>query len=151
MSEELLITMNGNPNTVQLTWSNNATIFLVEERANPSSAYFLLPFLEKKHFVVRCSWQNTPALADLKNAVVIFVRYIPSAWAKIINKVGSDLAGLVYFMDDDLLDLKATAGMPLRYRYKLARFARLRKKWLQRQGAALWVSSPICFNIFLTS
>ncbi len=36
--------------------------------------------------------------------------------------------------------------MPWRYRFKLARLATLRKRWLKRIGAELWVSTPFLLN-----
>ncbi|WP_242469600.1 glycosyltransferase family 1 protein [Rhabdochromatium marinum] len=45
-------------------------------------------------------------------------------------------------MDDDLFDLGAAHGTPLRYRLKLARLATRRQRWLKAQRAELWVSTP---------
>lgn len=117
-------------------------IYLVEEQHNPSTDYFVLPAVSHSGMrVVRCGFADLPALADLAGAAVVFVRYVPSAWARLIDAVRPQLHSLVYFMDDDLLDVDASTGMSWRYRLKLARLAAWRRGWLRRQVAEIWVSS----------
>jgi hypothetical protein len=128
---------------VQGRHSGVQTLYLVEEQPNPSSDFFVLPAVSRASFhVVRCGFADLPSPSDLAGATVIFVRYVPSAWAKLIESVRPSLRALVFFMDDDVLDMAASAGMPLRYRFKLARLAAWRAGWLHRQGAELWVSTP---------
>jgi len=118
------------------------TIYLVEEQRNPSTDYFLLPaFSSGDCNVIRCGFADLPTPDQLDGAQVVFVRYVPSAWARLIASLPGRLGGLVFFMDDDVLDVRAAAGMPLHYRFKLARLAAWRKRWLQQHGAALWVST----------
>jgi len=118
-------------------------IYIVEEQPNPSSDYFMLPAVSSTGVhLVRCGFADIPAPADLENAVVVFVRYVPTGWAKLIEAYRPNLAGLVFFMDDDVLDINASVGMPWRYRFKLARLAAWRSTWLRQQGADLWVSTP---------
>jgi len=117
------------------------TIYLVEERDNPSSAYFLVPALTALGGrVVRCGLKMVPA--DLTGAVVVLVRYVSPAWTRAVTRFRSRLAGLIFFMDDDVLDPTTWAGTPWRYRYKLWRLAARQRGWLRRQAAALWVSTP---------
>ena len=118
-------------------------LYLVEEQPNPSSDFFVLPavFADCSR-IVRCSFAELPSPAELDGATVIFVRYVPSAWMKLIQSVRSRLRALIFFMDDDVLDLGASAGTPLRYRFKLMRLAGWRAGWLKRMGAELWVSTP---------
>lgn len=121
---------------------NSQVVYLVEEQANPSSDYFLLPALSAAGLkLVRCHFSQLPAPAELDNAWVIFVRYVPPAWARRVSSLRKRLAGLIFFMDDDVLDMRASVGMPLRYRFKLARLAAWKKRWLQQNDAALWVST----------
>lgn len=116
--------------------------FVVEERANPSSAFFVLPAITACGYrAVRCGFSDLPSPAQMKGAAVVFVRYVPPAWAKLVEAVRPNLRALVFFMDDDVLDTNASVGMPWRYRFKLARMAAWRREWLQRQNAELWVSS----------
>jgi len=116
---------------------------VVEEQANPSTDYFVLPAVSAPGLrVVRCGFADLPAVADLVGASVVFVRYVPKHWVRLIEAVRPQLRRLAFFMDDDVLDVRASAGMPLRYRLKLARLAAWRSGWLHRQGVELWVSTP---------
>lgn len=115
--------------------------YVVEESENPSSDYFVIPALKLRELkIIRCKFDELPAHYELDGSVVVFVRYVPIAWLKLINYVRPNLYGLVFFMDDDVLDLSASSGMPFRYRYKLARLAAFKKRWLIRSNAELWVS-----------
>jgi glycosyltransferase involved in cell wall biosynthesis len=117
--------------------------YVVEERANPSSDYFVLPALARAGLpVVRCGFADLPPPAALAGAAVVFVRYVPAPWVRLVDAVRADLAQLVFFMDDDVLDVRASTGVPWRYRVKLARLAAWRSGWLRRQRAELWVSTP---------
>lgn len=117
-------------------------IYLVEEQANPSSDYFVVPALQAAgRRVVRCGFADLPERAVLADATVVFVRYVPSAWARLVAAARKELSGLVFFMDDDVLDIAASAGMPWRYRLKLARLGAWRCNWLRQQQAELWVST----------
>ena len=121
----------------------NQIVYLVEELSNPSTDYFVLPVLLSADLkVVRCGFNDLPAADNLKNALVVFVRYISPDWLKLISKHRSKLRGLIFFMDDDVLDSSASAGMSLRYRLKLARLSARHKMWLQKNKAELWVSTP---------
>jgi hypothetical protein len=118
-------------------------VYLIEEQLNPSTDFFVLPaILTRSNRVIRCSFADLPADTDLAGAVLVFVRYVPSTWVKRVERMRTHLRKLIFFMDDDLLDLDATVGMPWRYRLKLARLATRRRGWLQRQKAELWVSTP---------
>ncbi|MDD5275407.1 MAG: glycosyltransferase [Methylovulum sp.] len=119
------------------------TVFLIEEQANPSTDFFILPIFSADNYtVIRCRHADLPNREALAQALVIFVRYIPSAWVKLITATRHQLRGLIFFMDDDVLDFSASAQMPLSYRNKLVRLALSRYTWLRRQNARLWVSTP---------
>jgi hypothetical protein len=118
-------------------------VYVVEERANPSTDFFVLPaILAGGARVKRCGFAELPAADDLAGATVVFVRYVPSAWARLTEAARSRLRALVFFMDDDVLDTAASTGLSWRYRFKLARLAAWRADWLRRQKAELWVSTP---------
>lgn len=118
-------------------------VYVVEERANPSTDCFVLPALaDSGHRVVRCSFADVPAPDDLVGAAVVFVRYVPSPWMKLVEAARPRFPDLVFFMDDDVLDVQASIETPWHYRIKLARLAAGRVRWLQRQRAELWVSTP---------
>jgi glycosyltransferase involved in cell wall biosynthesis len=117
--------------------------FVVEERSNPSTDYFVSPALSAMGLTaVKCRPGELPPDAALAGATVVFVRYVPAAWMALIERARPSPGRVVYFMDDDLLDWRAAAGTPLRYRLKLVRQATSRRRWLEGQGAELWVSTP---------
>jgi glycosyltransferase involved in cell wall biosynthesis len=131
------------PNLPRITKQTDNIVYLVEERDNPSTDFFVSPVLSHWGLkVIHCGFNELPHPSNLKQAVVIFVRYVPPAWAKLIEELRPQLDRLIFFMDDDVLDLHATTGMPWRYRFKLARLAAWRREWLRRQKAELWVSTP---------
>jgi len=122
--------------------SKDPVIYLVEEQSNPSTDYFILPAISSLGLrAVHCGFEDMPSPADLEGACVIFVRYLPKAWSKLIEGVRANLHSLIFFIDDDVLDTGATAGLPLRYRYKLARLGSRQAAWLKNQKADLWVSN----------
>jgi hypothetical protein len=117
-------------------------IFIVQEQANPSTDYFVLPALAATKLPLRCcGFDELPSQRELRGASVVFVRYIPRPWRGLIEAAREDIRELVLFMDDDLLDISASRGMPWRYRLKLARLAGLQQAWLRRNRAHLWVST----------
>ena len=123
--------------------STTRAIYLVEEGPNPSTDYFLLPALRGLSLpVVRCSWSSRlPGAQELTNATVVFVRYIPTDWKRLISQTRHSLTELVYFMDDDLWDVGAAAGLSWKYRFKLARYATRHQRWLKAMQATLWIST----------
>lgn len=131
-----------------MTNSHKQVIFIVEEKLNPSTDYFIAPALIcDRCRVVRCDFTALPDTPDeLDHAIVIFIRYIPAKWAKLIETNRSRLKALIFFMDDDVLDLNASVGMPWRYRYKLAHLSVRRVNWLKHQRAELWVSTTYLHN-----
>lgn len=116
---------------------------IVEERENPSTDYFVAPELRACGATIeRRHWHDVPTAANLAGALVVFVRYVPAAWRRVVDQQRAGLAGIVYFMDDDILDTGSTKGLSLRYRYKLARFGAWNENWLRQVGASLWVATP---------
>ena len=74
----------------------NSVIYLVEERLNPSTDYFVLPAVSRMgRQVVRCGFNDVPSAADLSGATVVFVRYIPKGWAKVIENARDRLCRLM--------------------------------------------------------
>jgi len=75
-------------------------------------------------------------------SLVVIVRYLDSAWKKRIEKKRAKLAGVAYFMDDDLLDIGSITTPPLPYAARMMWLAWRHKDWLKKIGAQLWVSTP---------
>lgn len=116
---------------------------VVEENANPSSDYFVLPFLRAQgHSVERHAFAELPEPGALRGAQVLFVRYIPPVWRRLITASRDEIAGVHLFMDDDLFSWSSFARMPLRYQWKLLRLSWRHQRWLRTMGAKLLVSTP---------
>ncbi|WGL16403.1 glycosyltransferase family 1 protein [Microbulbifer bruguierae] len=114
----------------------------MEENANPSSDYFVLPYLQSMGQIVeRRQFVDLPAADQLHGTNVLFVRYIPAAWRRLITVCRDQLAGVYFFMDDDLFSWRSFARMPLRYQWKLLRFTWRHQRWLRSLGAKLLVST----------
>lgn len=116
-------------------------VVILQETANPSVDFFLRqPFSGQS---VSClSLHDTPDDDQLTGATLVVCRYLDRRWRLWIEQNRHALARLVYFFDDDLFDVRATKGLPWRYRYKLWRLARRHGQWLQQMDAEFWVSSP---------
>ncbi|QKX15823.1 glycosyltransferase family 1 protein [Microbulbifer sp. YPW1] len=121
----------------------NIKHIVVEEGANPSSDYFVRPFLSGAGAdIVRCSFAQLPSADLLDGAIVTFVRYVPRKWRQLIERHQGVIQQLNFFMDDDLFSWPAFARMPLRYQWKLLRLSWRHQAWLRAMGAKLLVSTP---------
>ncbi|MDP5211233.1 glycosyltransferase family 1 protein [Microbulbifer sp. 2205BS26-8] len=126
-----------------LVLEKNIQYFVVEEGENPSTDYFVLPYLHKNKIQFeRVSFGQIPPKEKLKGATILFVRYVPPAWKAVIEKYRSSISAIYLFMDDDLLSWRSFGDMPLRYQAKLLRYSWLNQRWLRSIGAKLLVSTP---------
>ena len=117
---------------------------VVHERDNPTTAFYLQPLLHD-HPDIEVAWhrfESLPPVEAFDDATVIFVRYMPARWRHRIEEIRPRVRRLVVLMDDDLLDIHATRGLPLRYRLKILRLATWHRTWLAKMRAELWVSTP---------
>ncbi|MFH7566182.1 glycosyltransferase family protein [Oceanimonas smirnovii] len=114
---------------------------IVEQGANPSSDFFVKPALSKEAFTV-CNLSAQPHIKSDSNKInIAFVRYLTPQWMRWVEQHSHVIGRLAFFMDDDLFDLTAHTGLPLRYRWKLYRLAFRHQKWLRLMNAELWVSN----------
>lgn len=121
---------------------NGRHVFVVEERVNPSADFFVISALQKSGAVVhRCTFNETPDMQYLAGAIVIFIRYVPVAWKRLINENSREINKIYFFMDDDLFDLRSFRNLPLHYQIKLIRFSWQQQYWLRKIGANLLVST----------
>jgi glycosyltransferase involved in cell wall biosynthesis len=121
---------------------SKASAFVVEERPNPSTDFYIRPWLaiQKIEPDVR-GFDDVPGQAELDAAVVIFVRYIPPAWKQAVTANRKRIQAIYFFMDDELFEWSSFSNMPLRYRIKLYRYAWRHQHWLQSMNAKLLVST----------
>jgi glycosyltransferase involved in cell wall biosynthesis len=121
-----------------------ASVVVIEHGRMPSTDYFVVPHVTRPGLPVSVfnstrGGVDTSALSP--GALVVFVRYIDARWAEAVRAAREHLAGVVLFMDDDLLDWRALQGLPWRYAYKIWRLTLRRRQWLEDVKASLWVSS----------
>lgn len=112
---------------------------LVESAPNPSTDYLLRP---------RLASQGEPVVSTLDAGTrlqpgdaVVIVRYLEPAQRRAIESLQEQLACVVYFMDDDLLDRTAWQGLPADYRRRLETRACRHSDWLRRHCDEFWVST----------
>jgi len=125
------------------------SVVVIEHRRMPSTDYFVLPRVAGLGVPVSVVDSAGPVPEKeilTPGALVVFVRYVDSRWARAVAAMRKELSGVVLFMDDDLLDWKALTGLPLRYRYKIWRMSLRRKTWLREMGAKLWVANDYLAN-----
>lgn len=116
---------------------------VVQERPNPSTAFFIEPFCQRIAVKPEFYQLDTlPELAANEQVELLFVRYISTAWQQWVQQYRQQIRTLHFFMDDDLFDLSAMRGLPWHYRLKLFRLAWRKQRWLQQQQAKVWVSTP---------
>jgi hypothetical protein len=110
------------------------SVCVVERGRNPSSDYYVR---------ARTAALGVPDVrVPEAGSLVVIVRYLDSLWRARIEAMRHRLAGIVYFMDDDLLDLAALRRPPLRYAARMFWLAWRHRAWLESVGAKLWVSTP---------
>ena len=126
-----------------MSGENIQQVFIVEERDNPSTDYFILPqFQDAKFNVEKFNFDELPNDSKLAVLVVVFVRYLPKKWRKFVEKNRALIKELYFFMDDDLFDSTAFSKQSLKYRWKLHLLANMHQKWLRQNKASIWVSTP---------
>ena len=122
-------------------------VYIIEQQPNPSTDYYILPALAHANLeVIKFNFEQTPSHKDLLDATIIFVRYVPENWAKLISKHSASIKKIIFFMDDDLLDFNASSNMVWHYRYKILKLSVLKARWLRTHNAEVWVSTPFLLN-----
>jgi hypothetical protein len=119
-------------------------VILDEGIRTPSADYLLRPRLETLGLpLVQADVRRSPTAMDLQPGdLVVISRYVPPLWRRPLERRRQALAGLVYFMDDDLLDPDAHARLTASYARKLATLASSQRRWLEANADAFWVSTP---------
>jgi hypothetical protein len=114
-------------------------VLLLEVEANPSSANLLQPWFAHQGWPCTVWRGEAPPLAD--GDLVVIVRYLKAGWRQAIESGRARLAGVAYFMDDDLWDASTWRGLPRDYRQRLRSRALRHGPWLDRHCTALWVGT----------
>jgi hypothetical protein len=119
-------------------------VVLQEGLASPSTEYLLRPWLERlglPQVLVDVRQGVVPDMPRHGDLVVVS-RYLTPAWRRALVARRASLAGLVYFMDDDLFDPSALRGLGTSYARKLKTLALDQRPWLEANVDAFWVSTP---------
>lgn len=122
-----------------------ANAYVISDGNTASTDYFLIPYLESLGYRTQLvdSRQHCSILATCQqDSLIVISRYFPVAFRQQLEECKKVGVSVVYFMDDDLFDSHVLTDLPLRYRWKILRFA----KWQQRRLLSLcdefWVSTP---------
>jgi hypothetical protein len=117
---------------------------VLQSGPNPSTDYYIRPRAVAGGVptMYRDVEHDRPSAEDLQDGtLVIVVRYLNRPWAEALHACAARLAGVVYFMDDDLLDPTAWVGLPRSYHDKLARHFATAASELAALTSQLWVST----------
>ncbi len=106
-------------------------IYIIEENKNPSTDYYIKPFLENKNLnFISLNHEELPNFKLAQRTKIFIVRYLTSEVLRWINVNRSNIESIYYFMDDDLFDLKVLNDLPVKYALKIFKKAWKFKKWL---------------------
>lgn len=75
-------------------------------------------------------------------SLAVVCRYLNAGWARQLRILRAADVPIVYFLDDDLFDPRAWAGLPWRYRLKLYRLGLKWRSWVALHASEVWVSTP---------
>lgn len=128
----------------------NLSILVFQEDSNPTTDYYILPFLDFTDLSCEVKICSEPPEKIEDNTIIIFVRYLFSKWIEFVEKNRKKIIRIIYFMDDDLFDLKSFWGLPLSYIYKIYSLAYRRKKWLISNVNSFSVSNNYLKNKYLS-
>lgn len=123
--------------------------YVLSEGNTASTDYFLFPYLQSTGY--------RPQLVDTRQSpnkfnrpatpgLIVLSRYLPLPWHDLIEEYRLAGCRIVYFMDDDLFDIKALTGLPWRYRWKILRLALGQQRRLKSLCKEFWVSTPYLAN-----
>lgn len=123
-------------------------IWIVQEKHNATVDYLVLPAVQAfavpvEHFFL----EDVPAPTRLsKGVLVVLVRYVNASWRHLLTQHRASLAGIVYFMDDDLLDPGVQQGLPSGYAKKIGRLVGRHAQWLKECSSEIWVSTEFLMD-----
>lgn len=126
-----------------MRWSSDALI--LSNGHNASVTYLLDPFFALQGQSTTCvdtSRAPPTHFAESLCRVAVIVRYLPPEWIRPLRCFHATGGKLVYFMDDDLMDPAAIAGLPPAYAKKIKKLAIRQRSTLEALCSEFWVSSP---------
>lgn len=118
-------------------------LLVLEEGATPSGDYILAPWLAQLGPPVqRLDARLAPRTGQIEPGDFIVVqRYLHQPWRHAIERQRPELAGLAWFLDDDLLDPQALAELAPAYARKIRQLALTQRPWFEQMGSQMWVAT----------
>lgn len=127
-----------------MTVAGEPSAIVLSEGATASTEYFLFPYLNSLGYCATLLDTRVVPSESLNVSgcrMVVISRYLPSKWLGVLEELRRQGIKIVYFMDDDLFDLRALQGLPWRYKWKIVSQALLHRRRLQRLCSDVWVST----------
>lgn len=121
------------------------TAYVLSDGNTASTDYFLFPYLESLGYtpqLVDTHSGNAVLQACQDNSLVVISRYFPPVWRERLESCKRSGIPIVYFMDDDLFDVRVLKGLPWKYRWKILRFALGQQRRLRELCDEFWLSTP---------
>ena len=128
-----------------MTGAGEPSAIVLSEGATASTDYFLFPYLNSLGYRATVLDTRVAPLESLNVSgyrMVVISRYLPRKWLGVLEELRRQGIKIVYFMDDDLFDLRALQGLPWRYTWKIVSRALVHRRRLQRLCSDVWVSTP---------
>lgn len=123
--------------------TNARRLLLLEEGRTPSGDYLLAPFLQSLGPPVeRLDVRLAPRTGQIAPGdFVVVQRYLHPPWRQAIERQRRELAGMAWFLDDDLLDPVALAELAAPYARKIRQHALSQRPWFEQMGSQWWVAT----------
>jgi glycosyltransferase involved in cell wall biosynthesis len=118
---------------------------ILSEGHTATTDYYLVPHLESLGYSISFydSRTHPPAISNLSTfQLIVISRYISRQWLRLLKNLPQPNVKIIYFMDDDLFDIRALQGLPKRYQWKIFTKALIHRSCLQQLCDEFWVSTP---------
>lgn len=120
-----------------------AKALVLSESHTASTDYFIFPYLQSLGYQARRVGGKQLEKALLNDChLLVIARYVSAAQLNLLAACRHNGLQVVYFMDDDLFDAQALAGLPWSYQWKIISLALIHRRRLTRLCDAFWFSSP---------
>jgi len=117
---------------------------VLSEGQTASADYLLFPYLDRLGYqsvLVDSRIEPSGRFPVDDCRLVVISRYVSPRWLRELARLRRQGATLVYFMDDDLFDLRAMSGLPWGLRWKIVNRAYIHRQRLLAICAEFWVST----------
>ena len=113
--------------------------YLIHTGPNPTSDFYF-PERNTGNDILLSDVSKVRRFSNTDN--LIFIRYINKEWRRYLSQTPAEKRpNIIFFIDDDVFDIKVHKGLSWRYRWKLYNLAARHQEWLKKINAQLWVST----------